>query len=100
VFSVAIDAFRMNWDWEESIIKNGWSWIAVDDLFVWDGAHARLAFTNSDFELGIRSAPCAGATEVPAQGQPPGVWFELIGAIDRPKHQAEVQRAASEGPSH
>jgi hypothetical protein len=32
--------------------KNGWSWIAVDDLFVWDGAKTRLAFTNSDFEMG------------------------------------------------
>lgn len=32
--------------------KNGWSWIAIDDLFVWDGSQARLAFTNSDFEMG------------------------------------------------
>lgn len=32
--------------------KNGWSWIAIDDLFVWDGAQARLAFPNSDFEMG------------------------------------------------
>lgn len=32
--------------------KNGWSWIAVDDLFVWDGSGARLAFPNSDFEMG------------------------------------------------
>lgn len=36
----------------DSAPKNGWSWIAVDDLFVWDGSQARLAFTNSDFELG------------------------------------------------
>ena len=32
--------------------KNGWSWIAVDDLFVWDGSQAKLAFPNSDFETG------------------------------------------------
>lgn len=29
-----------------------WGWVAVDDLFVWDGQSARPAFENSDFEKG------------------------------------------------
>jgi hypothetical protein len=32
--------------------KSAWGWLAVDDLFVWDGKEARLAFENSDFEKG------------------------------------------------
>jgi hypothetical protein len=36
----------------DSAPKNGWSWIAIDDLFVWDGTQASLAFPNSDFEQG------------------------------------------------
>src|SRR5262249_40981796 len=33
-------------------LKSGYGWICVDDLFVWDGKEARLAFPNSDFEQG------------------------------------------------
>lgn len=32
--------------------KASWGWMCVDDLFVWDGQEARLAFPNSDFEQG------------------------------------------------
>lgn len=32
--------------------KASWGWLCIDDLFVWDGKSAELAFPNSDFELG------------------------------------------------
>jgi hypothetical protein len=32
--------------------KSSWGWMCLDDLFVWDGAKAALAFPNSDFEQG------------------------------------------------
>ena len=44
----ALDTFGLNGDGQ----KDSWGWIAIDDLFVWDGAQARLAFPNSDFEMG------------------------------------------------
>ena len=32
--------------------KASWGWFCIDDLFVWDGTAASLAFPNSDFETG------------------------------------------------
>ena len=32
--------------------KASWGWMCVDDLYVWDGQEAALAFPNSDFEQG------------------------------------------------
>ena len=32
--------------------KASYGWMCVDDLFVWNGQEARLAFPNSDFEMG------------------------------------------------
>ena len=32
--------------------KASYGWMCVDDLFVWDGHEAQLAFPNSDFEMG------------------------------------------------
>ncbi len=32
--------------------KASWGWLCIDDLFVWDGKTAQLAFPNSDFEKG------------------------------------------------
>lgn len=33
-------------------IARSYGWLCFDDLFVWDGRQARLAFPNSDFEQG------------------------------------------------
>lgn len=32
--------------------KASWGWMCIDDLFVWNGQSAELAFPNSDFEQG------------------------------------------------
>ncbi|RJP30565.1 MAG: hypothetical protein C4527_09480 [Candidatus Omnitrophota bacterium] len=32
--------------------RGSYGWMCVDDFFVWDGKEARLAFPNSDFEMG------------------------------------------------
>ncbi len=32
--------------------RGSYGWMCVDDFFVWDGNEARLAFPNSDFEMG------------------------------------------------
>ncbi len=36
----------------EDNTTNGWDWSGFDDVFVWDGSSAELAFPNSDFEMG------------------------------------------------
>ena len=33
-------------------LPSNYGWLCVDDVFVWDGSEARLAFPNSDFEVG------------------------------------------------